>query len=238
MARAAADPVDGFDDFSARAGRTSLGHASLCAFPAPLSVHLMSRALVLRCRTAQQRVARAGPGAATPHVPCRHARPQKWPLEGAWSVHHPRGVVRRSPSRFWTPLAKGSNFHTEGYPKYQHLDGLKCSRRCYKFKISHLTVTKGCLRHPKCLIFPTTTLFSQKKAPPGLKNGGLRRAPVCTVHGELQPQVQNASAQGDQDIYMDMMVDRPQGSRPSSSGAPEIQREAIRPAEQQTYVEN
>ena len=55
---ARADPpvVDCFDDLSARDG-----HASLCApAAAPLSAHLMSLALVLRCRTAQQRVARAG----------------------------------------------------------------------------------------------------------------------------------------------------------------------------------
>ena len=52
---ARADPpvVDCFDDLSARDG-----HASLCApAAAPLSAHLMSLALVLRCRAAQQRVA-------------------------------------------------------------------------------------------------------------------------------------------------------------------------------------
>ena len=90
VARAAADPVDGFDDFSARAGRTSLGHASLCAFPAPLSVHLMSRALVLRCRTAQQRVARAG------RTSLGHASLCAFPAR--LSVHHmSRALVLRLP---------------------------------------------------------------------------------------------------------------------------------------------
>ena len=66
--------------------------------------------------------------------------------------------------------------------------------------------------------------------------GTLRR--TQTKRRDTKTNSQNASAHRNQELYMDMMVDRPQGSRPSSSGAPEIQREAIRPAEQQTYVEN
>ena len=91
----------------ARAGRTSLGHASLCAAahhliischasfcapapPAPLSVHLMSRALVLRCRTAQQRVARAG------RTSLGHASLCAFPAP--LSVHHmSRALVLRLP---------------------------------------------------------------------------------------------------------------------------------------------
>ena len=53
------------------------------------------------------------PGGATPQVRRRHVQPQKWPLGGAWSVHHPRGVFRRFPSCFWASQAKGSNFHLD-----------------------------------------------------------------------------------------------------------------------------
>ena len=77
---ARADPpvVDCFDDFSARDG-----HASLCApAAAPLSAHLMSLALVLRCRTAQQHCS-AARGACWPHL----SRPRVSLCSGA-SSHH------------------------------------------------------------------------------------------------------------------------------------------------------
>ena len=85
---ARADPpvVDCFDDLSARDG-----HASLCApAAAPLSAHLMSLALVLRCRTAQQRVARAG------RTSLGHASLCAFPAP--LSVHHmSRALVLRWP---------------------------------------------------------------------------------------------------------------------------------------------